>query len=63
MKAQMDSPLACYLAVDLDFYSDSSNVYVLSWKMLKTREVIATKASDAYKHCKFRLRTVWQQFG
>ena len=53
----MDLPLA--YDVGLEFcYSDASNVYVLSWISWQRRKAIAVKASNTYKHCKSRLRTV-----
>ena len=46
----MDLPLAPYLAqVLIFFYCDASKVLRSLLNMLRTREAIATKASDAYK--------------
>ena len=63
MEAQMDLPRLLFgVGFQIFFYNDASNVYVLSWIYLERARLIDTTASDAYKRCKSRLRTVWHTY-
>ena len=43
---------------------DLFTMFTFSLEYVENKErLIAAKTSNAYRHCKSRLRTVWQQFG